>query len=126
MMWKVEFNEELVDNLFQSLRSGAIIELAEETGASGDLVELKKVLVDKADGFKFYIYSDEHPPPHFHVQFAAEKNSFSILDATPLHPNGGLKRYFKNIRKWHRSNRDKLVATWNSNRPVDCPVGLMA
>jgi hypothetical protein len=123
MRWSILFNEQAEESLFRSLISGAIISLAEETGDSGDLVELRKALVGRESGFKFEIYADEHPPPHFHVFFGGESNSFSILDATPLYPEGDLRKYFKNIRKWHASNRDKLVETWNRTRPTGCPVG---
>lgn len=123
MRWTIRFDENAEDELFRSLCGGAILELAEETGESGDVVELRKVLVDKVMGFRFQVYADEHPPPHFHVFFDGESNSYSILDAAPLYPSGGLKKYFKNIRKWHSANRSKLIETWNRTRPSDCPVG---
>jgi hypothetical protein len=125
MHWSIPFDQEAEEALFRSLIGGAIISLAEETGGTGDLVEVRKVLVDRESGFKFEIYADEHPPPHFHVLFGGESNSFSIVDATPLYPDGELRKYFKNIRKWHGSNRDKLVETWNRTRPTGCPVGLI-
>lgn len=126
MRWTVKFDDPAEDVLFHSLCGGAIIELAEETGGKADRVEFKKVLVEKSDGFKFYIYADEHPPPHFHVFFNGQENSFSILDAAPLHPGGGLKKYLKNIRKWHGSNRSRLIEVWNKSRPSDCPVGTIS
>lgn len=123
MRWTVSFDEHAETELFESLCGGAIIELAEETGGNGDRVEVRKILVERAGGFKFHIYADEHSPPHFHVHFNGADDSFSIVDATPLHPDGQLKKYYKNIRRWHQTNRNKLIETWNRTRPIDCPVG---
>ena len=84
MRWRIPFDPEAEETLFRSLSGGAIISLAEETGDTGDLVEFRKALVERVNGFKFVIFADEHPPPHFHVFFGGESNSFSIVDATPL------------------------------------------
>ena len=72
--------------------------------------------------FKVEIYANEHPPPHFHVKYKNEENSFRISDARPLHA-GGLNRHFRNIKKWHALYRTRLVEVWNSTRPAECPVG---
>lgn len=121
MRWTIKFDDPAKDVLFYSLYGGAIIEFVEETGCKADRVEFEKVLVEKSDGFKFYIYADEHHPPHFHVFFNGQEDSFSILDATPLHQGCGLKKYLKNIQKWHGSNRSRLIEVLNKSRPSDCP-----
>jgi len=47
MRWSIPFDQQAEETLFRSLCGGAIISLAEETGDSGDLVELRKALVDR-------------------------------------------------------------------------------
>ena len=80
-------------------------------------------LVSFGNGFKVEIYANEHPPPpHFHVKYKNEENSFRISDARPLHADG-LDRHFRNIKKWHALNKTRLVEVWNSTRPAECPVG---
>lgn len=69
-----------------------------------------------------HIYSDEHPPPHFHVKYGSEENSFRIDDGTPLYAKG-LNKYFKSILRWHQKHKPDLISYWNSTRPSDCPVG---
>jgi hypothetical protein len=102
---------------------GYIIELAEERDDGSELVYFQKALVGASGGLKMYIYANEHPPPHFHVEFSGEENSFRIDNAEPLYPDNGLKRWFKNIRKWHKEHKQELIDAWNRMRPEDCPVG---
>ena len=70
-----------------------------------------------------YVLADEHPPPHFHVKYNGESNSFSLADGTPMHPSNGLKPFFKNISKWYKINKKAVIESWNKNRPDNCPVG---
>jgi hypothetical protein len=109
MKWEVEFADDSVVELGRSLDSGPILELAEESGRDGDIVRIRKQLVAQMGGLKIYIYANEHPPPHFHVKYGEEENSFRIDTAEPLYPDNGLKNYFKNIKKWHNNNKAKLV-----------------
>jgi len=123
MKWEVEFTDDSLVDLGQSLDSGPIIELAEESGKPGDIVRIRKKLVAQSGGLNIHIYANEHPPPHFHVKYGEEENSFRIDTAEPLYPDNGLRDYFKNIKKWHKNNRVKIVAAWNHSRPSDCPAG---
>lgn len=121
--WKHEFNDKCVCSLERCLDRGPIKQLAEEGDGKHELRFIRKALFAKLNGLKIYIYSGEHPPPHFHVIYNGEENSFSILDASPLYPDGQLFEYFKNIKKWHKINKEALVNAWNESRPSDCPVG---
>jgi len=40
-----------------------------------------------------------------------------------FYPDGGLKKWFKNIKKWHKQNKGELISAWNAMRPEGCPVG---
>jgi uncharacterized protein DUF4160 len=101
-----EFNE--------SFRQGPIIDDA----GRRLLVEAK---VGQINGLKVEIFSDEHPPPHFRVSFQGEAAIYSIKDGERI--TGGLGRFDRNIHRWHRTNKDKLIAKWDETRPSDCPVG---
>jgi len=123
MIWKIEFNSESILDLEYGMKKGHIIELAEERDDGCEYVSMQKAAVGALGGLKMHIFANEHPPPHFHVKYNGEENSFRIDDASPLYPDGGLKKWFKNIKKWHKQNKDELIETWNTMRPDECPVG---
>ena len=80
-----------------------------------------KALVSKIEGLKVEVFAREHPPPHFRVAANGETANYRIDDCTQL--NGGLRRHYRSIRKWHAQNQQTLIQTWNAMRPSDCPVG---
>jgi hypothetical protein len=80
-------------------------------------------LVARVSGLSVIIWSDEHPPPHFHVRYQGEDASFSIIDCARLAGTDGLERYERRIRNWWESHRHDLIQKWNELRPADCPVG---
>jgi len=47
------------------------------------LIEIRQ-LVDRINGLKIEIYSNEHPPPHFHVKSPNVNASFSIESCEKL------------------------------------------
>ena len=110
----VVFAPTLAASLAADFRNGPILDddgrrfLTEETVAN-------------LDGLKIQIFSNEHPPPHFRVEYAGETANFSIKDCSKL--NGGLTRWDRNIRRWHASHKSQLIEVWNRTRPSDCPVG---
>jgi hypothetical protein len=72
-------------------------------------------------GLKFEIFSDEHPPPHFHVTIGEETASFGISDCKKL--EGKIKKWEQTIQEWHSENKQLLIDKWNSVRPSGCTVG---
>lgn len=116
----VSVPEELEDELSKSFASGRIIEFTEQ----GDYVELKKVQVDRLGGLKIEIFSNEHPPPHFRVKFQGSTANYRISDCGRINGSGEVVRFENNIIKWWKSNKQKLIDTWNERRPTDCPVGV--
>lgn len=89
----------------------------------GELYSIRQ-LVDKVNGLKIEIYSNEHPPPHFHVKSNNINASFSIDDCSLLH--GSVNRSEKKMIKfWHSKCKDLLISIWNSTRPSDCTVGII-
>ncbi len=121
--WKCEFHDACIESLGECLDYGPIKQLAEEGDEKHEIRFIEKKLFSNLKRLKIYIYSGEHPPPHFHVIYNGEENSFSILDASPIYPDGQLFNYFKNIKKWHKKHKEALVNAWNESRPSDCPVG---
>lgn len=92
---------------------------------TGELVVCEqKQRVDTVRGLKLEIYSDEHPPPHFHVRTRNINASFVIEDCAPLAGHHKLKKYELNaIRLWHGESKHILVQVWNESRPSNCTVG---
>ena len=127
--WIVEVPDEIAASLEWSLDQGAMFgdEEVAELRRLGVHVEpgmwnLFEHIVKTNNAFKVEIFSDEHPPPHFRVLYAGESNCFRIDDCSPMYEKG-LKRYWKNIREWHNSNKQTLIDTWNRTRPSGCDVG---
>ncbi|MBT4791086.1 MAG: DUF4160 domain-containing protein [Halobacteriovoraceae bacterium] len=67
---------------------------------------------------KIQIYSNDHPPPHFHIKSDGYNLKFSIADCSIL-TKSGYKRSclkgseYKKIKVWHKQNRKKLNAIWD-------------
>jgi len=113
--WEVEVSGPEVAELEESLNQGPII----DDQGRRFLVERE---VDRIGDLKIIVYSDEHPPPHFLVKCSEGSRRFEIRDCSPLDEKG-LEKYLRNIRQWHKKNKQLLVKTWNESRPSDCPVG---
>jgi hypothetical protein len=95
--------------------------VSEEDGESF-LIEIKQ-LVDRVKGLKIEVYSNEHPPPHFHVKSPNVNASFDIENCSLL--EGDLDtRDKKKIQFWHKRAKPLLIDAWNSTRPTNCTVGL--
>jgi hypothetical protein len=85
------------------------------------LIEIKQ-LVAKVNGLRIEIYSNEHPPPHFHVKSPNVNASFDIESCSLL--EGSVDgRDKKKIQFWHRHAKPLLINAWNSTRPTNCTVG---
>ena len=89
----------------------------------GELVLLEiKQLVARVNGLRIEVFSNEHPPPHFHVTAPEIDASFSIEDCSRL--NGKISSSAEQkIRFWHRHSKPMLIEAWNSSRPTNCTVG---
>jgi len=110
----IEVPEEMAKELESCMNSGPI--------HSGDLRLLLEDAVAQIKGLTVHIYSNEHPPPHFHVNAAGENNAYTLDNCTPMHGDA-LISYYKNIRKWHKKHHVELHKMWNRLRPDGCTVG---
>ena len=86
------------------------------------IIETKK-FVAKYNGIKIEIYSNEHPPAHFHISAIGNKASFAIDDCRVLENSGFSSQVIKNIQNWFLHSKDRLIEVWNETRPSDCVVG---
>ncbi|WP_083918085.1 DUF4160 domain-containing protein [Thioalkalivibrio sp. ALgr1] len=93
----------------------------EEDGALF-LIEIRQ-LVTRVNGLKIEVYSNEHPPPHFHVKSPNVDASFDIESCAFLEGKVD-SRDRKKIEFWHGKAKPLLIEAWNSTRPTDCTVGL--
>lgn len=89
---------------------------------NGQIIETKK-LVEKYNGIKIEIYSNEHPPAHFHISANGYKASLAIDDCRVLENSGFSSKVIKNIQDWFLHSKDRLIEVWNETRPSDCVVG---
>ena len=112
---KIEEFEQFEIQLADFLHSGAYI-------CNGSFVEAKH-LVDKLGKIKIEIYSNEHPPAHFHIVSGENNASFAIDDCELLKNKGFSPKVIKNIQDWFLYSKDRLIEVWNETRPSDCTVG---
>ncbi|MDA3859653.1 MAG: DUF4160 domain-containing protein [Melioribacteraceae bacterium] len=112
--WKTDFTDNSKEELFDSLSHGPIID---ENGKRSPIIKQ----VDRFNGYKIEIFSNEHPPPHFRVKFSGETADYRIKDCEQI--SSGLDHHSKNVKEWHKKNKNKLIECWDSTRPTDCPVG---
>ena len=63
--WSVVIDDELVASLAVSMRQGPIHEIQGDTG----LRLLTEDTVARINGLKIEVFSNEHPPPHFRVEY---------------------------------------------------------
>lgn len=112
---KIEEFEQFEIQLTDFLHSGAYI-------YNGSFVEARH-LVDKIGEIKIEIYSNEHPPAHFHISANGYKASLAIDDCRVLENSGFNPKVIKNIKDWFLYSKDRLIEVWNDTRPSDCVVG---
>lgn len=118
--YAVRVDKELEADLFEDFARGSIEEITER----GELRNVRKVHVDYLKGAKIEIFSNEHPPPHFRVKYQGSTANYSIKDGRRINGSGEVTRFDKNIYKWWKKNKQKLIEIWNERRPSDCPVGV--
>ncbi len=117
--WVVDADDDLVSSLVESIQQGRVIEIKDGKG----LRLLTEKTVERVNGLKIEIFSNEHPPPHFRVKYQSSVANYQIADCARLNGSGEVLKYEQNIRLWWDENKSKLIDTWDRLRPSDCPVG---
>jgi len=93
----------------------------EDANGEKKLIETRKAIT-RLKGLKIEIYSNEHPPPHFHVKSPNVNAIFDIENCKKLKGTIDSKDY-KLIKYWHKKSKDILIKAWNERRPTECTVG---
>ena len=112
---QIEEFEQFEIQLVDFLHSGAYI-------YNGSFVEAKH-LVDKLGKIKIEIYSNEHPPAHFHISANGNNASLAIDDCRVLKNSGFDPKVIKNIQDWFLYSKDRLIKVWNDTRISNCVEG---
>ncbi len=115
--YSVLVSDEVCKELEQSLNFGPMLD-------DNGLRQLNEELVDRIDGLKVEVFSNEHPPPHFRVKYQGHTANFEIKDCTVINGDKNVLKFEKNIKCWWKKNKQALIDTWNETRPSDCPVGV--
>lgn len=88
----------------------------------GTVIETRR-RVAQINGVSIHVYSDEHPPPHFHVKCSGKEASFTIETCKRIEGNLG-RREEKILKYWFELNgQSMLIEAWNNTRPGDCTIG---
>jgi hypothetical protein len=65
------------------------------------------------DGVKIQFYWDEHPPPHFHAEYAEYRAMIDIETLEVL--EGAIPRpQHRRVVAWARSREAELLAAWTA------------
>ncbi len=68
------------------------------------------------DGIRIEIFTNDHPPPHFHVRFGQMRAKFDIATGNMI--KGRMdKRTVRKVKQWTEFNRDLLMQVWIKSRP---------
>ncbi|MBU1288892.1 MAG: DUF4160 domain-containing protein [Alphaproteobacteria bacterium] len=117
--WVVDVDAGLAEELAESIRQGPVLEIKDGRA----IRMLTEETVARIEGLKVEIFANEHPPPHFRVNYQGSTANFTIEDCTRMNGSGQILRFEKNVKYWWSTNKTKLIETWNRLRPSDCPVG---
>lgn len=116
----VELDSVLTKELIDAI-SGSSIPHWDEYGNL--IFRFEKRLVDRVDGLKVEVFSNEHPPPHFRVKYQGGTANFTIADCATINGDYSVLRHHSRIKAWWKMNKQKIIEAWNKGRPSDCPVG---
>lgn len=104
------------DELAVLLREGDLADQTWRRGSTGSL----GFLLDRVGELRLEMHPDDHPPPHFHVEFSDGKQQakFAIADCALLQGtvDGWAQRA---VRKWWSGSADYLKSKWDEARPTD-------
>lgn len=72
--------------------------------------------IEIIDGIKVNIYSNEHPPPHFHAIYGEHEAMIKIVD---LETERGMlpNKQYKKIKKWASKHQNALNEIFKQLNP---------
>ena len=67
--------------------------------------------VARVDEIKIQFYWDEHPPPHFHVEYGEHQAQIAI-DSLEIIKGYMPNAQFRKVMRWAKPRKDQLLAAW--------------
>jgi hypothetical protein len=67
------------------------------------------------DAVKIKFYYDEHPPPHFHAQYA-EYEAMIDLDSLEIVAGALPRPQYRSVVAWSRTRKGELLRAWTRCR----------
>ncbi len=80
-----------------------------------------RATVVKHRDFAYYVNTNDHSPPHFHVRANGETSAFFIETGKRWPRHQGLKGRDKIIKKIWNIGKHDIAAEWNETRLPDSP-----
>lgn len=84
---------------------------------------LTEAQIAQIGGLRLFVFSNEHPPPHFRVTYQGASADYVIETGQKLVGDPALQKFDRNIRKWWAKNKLSVAQAWNKSRPSGCTVG---
>ncbi|WP_425592918.1 DUF4160 domain-containing protein [Epibacterium ulvae] len=69
-----------------------------------------------ADGYKFEVFSNDHDPPHFHIQHDGYNVRFDLETGLPLPNQQGNRKIERAVKKHFPALKSELRAKWDETR----------
>lgn len=86
-------------------------------------INVEKHLAYRGSGFKYEVFSNEHPPPHFRVLKGSDSAVFDLRTGDFIHGSGKIRKLRQCVSRTYPEIRSILIRRWNETRPSDCSVG---
>ena len=68
------------------------------------------------DGYKFFFYSNEHPPIHAHVRYGSGEAVFDVEPSVELRESHDLKvQELAKAQQLAQEHRQLIIEKWNEN-----------
>ncbi len=112
-------DEDLIEDLSKRIAKSEM-----EGLKNGIPIYRTRAQVDRFNGLKVEIFSNEHGKPHFRVKYQGSAANYLIEDCSRINGNGNILLREREIKAWWMDNQSKLISKWNEYRPSDCTVGI--
>ena len=70
-------------------------------------------IIIKIDGFRFFFYSNEHPPKHIHIEKAEKTAKFNLEFIELIKSSRFNASELKQIRSLVEENQELLIQKWD-------------
>ena len=73
-------------------------------------------IAPSVNGIEFYVYADDHNPPHVHA-FYAEHEVLLVIASAEVYAGGLPRPQLAESQAWPRANQPTAMAAWNRLNP---------